>query len=103
MEKGAKFHFGGRGEDHFHNGSEIEDGAVEDVGIGFVAKKEMSALSAPRPYGIEVRGVAVKFEDHVTGVIADCAGGVGGAVVKKLVAHAFGSGGSSGLIGGEFT
>ena len=102
MEKGAKFRFGGRGEDHFHNGGEMEDGAVEDVGIGFVAKEEMSAVLDPCPYGIEVRGVAVNFEDHVTGVIADGAGGVAGAVVKKLVACAFCSGSSSCLSGGEF-
>ena len=81
----------------------MEDGAIEDVGIGFVAKEEMPALAAPRPYCIEVGGVAVKFEDHVTGVIADCAGGVGGAVVEKLVACAFGGSGSSCLSGGEFT
>ena len=44
----------------------------------------------------------MKFEDHVAGVVADCAGGVGGAVVKKLVACTFGGLGSSGLGGGEF-
>ena len=65
--------------------------------------EEMSALSAPRPYGIEVRGIAVEFEYHITGVIAYCAGGVAGAVVEKLVACAFGGGGSSCLSGGEFT
>ena len=81
----------------------MEHGAVEDVGIGFVAKEEVAPLLAPRPYGIEVGGVAVKFEDHVTGMIADCAGGVSGAVVKNLVACAFGSGGSSCLSRGEFT
>ena len=103
MEKGAKFRFGGGGEDHFDNGREMEDGDIEDVGIRFVAKEEMSALSAPRPYGIEVRGVAVNFEDHVTGVIADGAGGVAGAVVKKLEACVFCNGGSSCLSRGELT
>ena len=73
----------------------MEDGAVEDVGIGFVAKEEMTSLAAVGTDCIEVRGVAVKFEDHVAGVVAECAGGVGGAVVEKLVAHAFGGIGSS--------
>ena len=41
----------------------------------------------------------MKFEDHVAGVVADCAGGVGGAVVKKLVARAFGGLSGSGLGG----
>ena len=44
----------------------------------------------------------MKFEDHVAGVVADCAGGVGGAVVQKLVARTFGGLGGSGLGGGEF-
>ena len=103
MEKGDKFRFAGRGQDLFHNGSEMEDGAVEDVGIGFVAKEETTALAAAGTDSIEERGVAVKFEDHVAGVVADCAGGVGGAVVEKLVARAFGGVGSSCLSGGEFT
>ena len=100
MEKGAKFRFGGRGQDHFHNGGEMEDGAVEDVGIGFVAKEEMTALAAAGTDCIEVRGVAGKFEDHVARMVADCAGGVGGAVVEKLVARAFGGVSSSCLSGG---
>ena len=62
----------------------------------------MAALAAAGPEGIQVGGVTVKFEDHVAGVVADCAGGVGGAVVEKLVACAFGGLGSSGLGGGEF-
>ena len=86
MEKKAKFRFGGRGQDHFHNGGEMEDGAVKDVGIGFVAKEEMTTLAAAGTDCVEVRGVAVKFEDHVTGMVSDGAGGVGGAVVEKLVA-----------------
>ena len=59
------------------------------TGTGFFAKEEMTALVAVGTDCIEVRGVTVKFEDHVTGVVADCAGGVGGAVVEKLVAHMF--------------
>ena len=28
MEKGAKFRLGGRGQDHFHDGGKVKDGAV---------------------------------------------------------------------------
>ena len=61
----------------------MEDGAIKDAGVGFVAKEEMTALAAAGTDCIEVRGVAVKFEDHVAGVVSDGADGVGGAVVEK--------------------
>ena len=80
----------------------MEDGTIEDVGIGFVHEEEMTALAAAGTDCIKVRGVAVKVVDHVAGVVVDCAGRMGGAVVEKLVAHAFGGIGSSCLGRGEF-
>ena len=46
VEKSTKLGFSSRGEDHFHDGGEIEDGAIEDVRIYFVSEVEVASLSA---------------------------------------------------------
>ena len=61
VEESTKLSFSSRGEDHFHYGSEIEDGAIEDVRICFVTKVEVASLLAVGSDSIEVGGVAVKL------------------------------------------
>ena len=61
VEKSTELSFSNRGEDHFHDGSEIEDGTIEDVGICFVSEVEVASLSAAGSDSIEVGGVAVEF------------------------------------------
>ena len=61
VEKSTELSFGSRGEDHFHDGGEIEDGAIEDVGIHFVSKVEVASLLAVGSDSIEVGGVTVEF------------------------------------------
>ena len=61
VEKSTELSFGSRGEDHFHDGGEIEDGAVEDVRIHFVSEVEVASLSATGPDSVEVGGVTVEF------------------------------------------
>ena len=91
VEKSTKLGFSSRGEDHFHDGDEIEDGAIEDVRIYFVSEVEVASLSAVGSNSVEVGGATVEFKNHVTGMVVNGAIRVGGTIVKKLVAGVFGS------------
>ena len=102
MEEGAEFGFGCRGEDHFHYGGEVEDRAVENIGFGLVTKVEMATLATAGTDSVEIGGVAMEFEDHVAGLVTYGAIGVRGAVIKELLAGAFGCVGCGGLGRREF-
>ena len=62
----------------------------------------MATLATAGTNRVEIGGVAVEFEDHVAGVVTYGAVGVRGAVVKELLAGAFGCIGCRGLGRGEF-
>ena len=61
VEKSTELGFGSRGEGHLHDGSEIEDGTIEDVRIYFVSEVEVASLSAAGSDSIDVGGVTVEF------------------------------------------
>ena len=100
MEEGTEFGFGSGGKDLFHY---VEDRAIENVGLGLVAKVEMAALTTAGTNSIEIRGVAMEFEYHVAGVIMDGAIWVRGTVIKELLTGTFGCVSCCGLGRREFT
>ena len=85
MEKGAEFGFSCGGKDHFHYGGQVEDRAIENVGLGLVAKVEMATLATAGADSVEIGGVAVEFEDHVAGLITYGAIGVRSTVIEELL------------------
>ena len=62
----------------------------------------MAALGTSGTDSVEIGGVAMEFEYHVTGVITDGAIWMRGAVIKELLAGAFGCFGGCGLGRREF-
>jgi hypothetical protein len=95
VEEGAKFGFGGRGDNSFDDGAVDMNGTIERrrsrVGIrgcgwifGKRAEEEGSTGTGAGLSLREVRGVAVDVENHPAGGVADSGIWMGGTVVEEL-------------------
>ncbi len=95
VEEGAKFSFGGRGDNSFDDGAVDMNGTIERrrgrVGIrcggwicGKRAEEEGSTGTGAGLSLREVRGVAVDVENHPAGRVADSGRWMGGTVGEEL-------------------
>ena len=85
VEKAGHFSFGGRGQDHPHDTAQDVDSTIgfEDrVRVGLAAQVEESSIPGTSFALGQVGGIAMDPEEHPTGMVAQCDGGVCGSIVE---------------------
>lgn len=103
-EESTDFGFGSSGGDVFEDTRGVENGGVVDFGFSRgVAEVEVATRAAACFGCVEIAGVTVDFETHVTGVVFNDGVGMGGTVVEELVGVVVGGFGGFALCGGEGT